>query len=207
MPEEAAGPLHEGPIINITGDKVALGPHRRELLPLYQRWINDFEVTRTLSVGLRPTTWEAEQAWYERASKSEQDVVFTIYERATMRPIGGTGLHDIHDRSRTAEFGILIGEKECWGKGYGTETTILMLDYGFHALGLHNILLTAASFNERGIRAYTRAGFRVIGRRRQAWPLGGDTYDLVLMDCLATEFRSPLLHGLLAPPEGEPPGP
>ena len=183
------------PLINISGEKIALGPARRDLLPLYQRWINDFEVIRTLGARLRPMTWEAEEAWYVETSKS--DTLFTIYERATMRPIGNTGLHDIDHLHRTAEFGILIGEKECWGKGYGTETTRLMLDYGFNGLGLHNIMLTAFSFNERGLRAYTRAGFREIGRRREAFRLGGDAYDVVYMDCLATGFESPVLRRVL----------
>ena len=187
----------EGPIVNIEGDKVALGPHRRDLLPLYQRWINDFEVTRTLGVDMRPMTWEAEEAWYDRASRGERDVLFTIYERATMRAIGNTGLHEIDHHHRTATFGILIGEKDCWGKGYGTETARLMLDYAFTALSLHNILLTVASYNERGIRAYLRAGFREIGRRRESRRMGGQASDTIYMDCLATEFESPVLRRLL----------
>ena len=72
-----------------------------------------------------------------------------------------------------------------------------MLDYGFNGLGLHNIMLTAFSFNERGLRAYTRAGFREIGRRREAFRLSGDAYDVVYMDCLATEFESPVLRRVL----------
>jgi RimJ/RimL family protein N-acetyltransferase len=185
------------PIINITGDKVALGPIRRDLLSLYHRWINDFEVTRTLAARLRPMTWEAEEGWYERASKGDGAAMFTIYERATMRPVGTTGLEEIDYFHRTAEFGLLIGEKECWGKGYGSETTRLILDYGFTVLGLHNIMLTVYSFNERGLRAYTRAGFREIGRRREAIRLGGEAHDVVLMDCLATEFHSTVLRPLL----------
>jgi RimJ/RimL family protein N-acetyltransferase len=184
------------PILNITGEKVALGPIRRDLLPMYQRWINDFEVTRTLAAGFRPITWEAEEAWFEGASRRDREVILTIYERATMRPIGNTGLHDLDPHNRTATFGLLIGEKECWGKGYGTETTRLMLDYGFTCLGLHNIMLSVYSFNERGIRAYIRAGFQEIGRRRQAIRLGSQAFDEVLMDCLATEFQSPVLHRL-----------
>jgi RimJ/RimL family protein N-acetyltransferase len=201
---DPTSPQPEQPIININGDKVALGPLRRDLLPLYQKWINDFEVTRTLGVGWRPMTWEAEQSWYEGASKRSSEVVFTLYERLTMRPIGTTGLHDVDHFTRTAEFGILIGEKDCWGRGYGTEATALVLDYGFNGLGLHNVMLRVFSLNERGIRAYTRAGFREIGRRREAWRLGSQVYDVVYMDCLATEFQSPLLRRLLEPPAGGP---
>jgi RimJ/RimL family protein N-acetyltransferase len=185
------------PIINISGERVALGPLRRDLLPLYQRWINDWEVTRTLGHPLRPMTWESEEAWYEGVARGG-GVQFQIYERDTLRPIGTTGLHDIDHQHRTAVFGILIGEKDCWGKGYGTETARLMLDYGFTALGLNNILLQVFSYNERGIRAYRRAGFREIGRRRQAHRLHGEAHDIILMDCLAAEFESPVLKQLLS---------
>ncbi|MGI5835467.1 MAG: GNAT family N-acetyltransferase, partial [Chloroflexota bacterium] len=94
------------PIINISGEKVALGPYSRELMPLFQRWLNDFEVTRYLSLGLRPMTLEAEEKWYDNICKSERDVLFVIYDRATMHPIGGCGLHDFEPFHRTAEFGI-----------------------------------------------------------------------------------------------------
>ena len=201
---ESAPIPDEQPIINFAGEKVALGPYRRDLLPLYQRWMNDFEVTRSLAVGWRPLTWEAEEAWYEGASKNEREVGFTIYERATGRPIGNTGLHNVDHFHRTAGFGIVIGEKDCWGKGYGTEATTLVLDYAFTALGLHSVMLSVYGFNERGIRAYTRAGFRLIGRWREAHRQGGRAHDVVLMDCLASEFQSPVLHRLLAPPPGSP---
>ena len=65
------------------------------------------------------------------------------------------------------------------------------------AWGLPNIDLTVFSFNERGLRAYQRAGFQVIGRRREAHRLGGRAYDVIYMDCLATEFVSPVLHQLV----------
>jgi diamine N-acetyltransferase len=189
-------------VLNIVGEKVALGPHRRDLLSLYQRWINDFEVTRTLAAGLRPMTFEAEEAWYDRVVKSERDVVFTIYEKTSMRPIGSTGLHAVDHPTRTAEFGMMLGEKDCWGKGYGTEVTMLMLDYAFTGLGLHNVMLRVHSHNERAIRAYKRAGYREIGRRREAHRLGGRAYDVVYMDCLVTDFESPVLGRLL--PDGIP---
>src|SRR5689334_14382388 len=99
-----------GPIVNITGEKVALGAHRRELLPLYEKWVNDFEVLRTLGLPMRPMTHEAETAWYDGLAQAPRDAAFTIYERATMRPIGNTGLHEIDYHHRTATFGILIGE-------------------------------------------------------------------------------------------------
>ena len=145
---------------------------------------------RTLSIGgLRPLTAEGEAAWYDRVTTSEKDVSFTLYERESLRPIGSLGLHQVDHYNRTALFGILIGEKDCWGKGYGTEATRLVLEYAFTGLGLHNVMLTVFAYHERGIRAYKRAGFREIGRRRQAHRFAGVAEDIVMMDCLATEFE------------------
>ena len=141
---------NEKPILNVVGDLVGLGPLRRDLLPLYQRWINDLGTMRTLGLAPLPMTSEKEQEWYDRQSKAEEDVPFTIFERETLRPIGNTGLHGVDHRNRSATFGILIGEPECRGKGYGTETTRLMLDYAFTALGLHNVMLTVFEFNPAG---------------------------------------------------------
>jgi RimJ/RimL family protein N-acetyltransferase len=184
----------EDPIWNIEGDKIALGPIRKDLLPVYRRWMNDFDVVRTIGLPMVPVTVEAEDEWYEKASKpDEKNVMFAIYERATKRVIGNCGLHHIDQKNRTATYGILIGEKECWGKGYGTETTRLILDYAFNALGLHAVRLHVYSFNERGRRAYERAGFKLVGRLREAKRLGGQVHDDIVMDCLATEFESPVL--------------
>jgi diamine N-acetyltransferase len=198
---EMAPQPHQQPILNIIGEKVALGPVRRDCVPLYLKWINDADVARTLNADFSPVTLEARQDSYERWSKSDgTSQNFNTYERATMRPIGMTWLLNIDLLHRTASFGIVIGEKECWGKGYGTEATALTLDYAFIGLGLHNIMLTVSPYNERGVRAYTRAGFREFGRRREAWRLGGQADDVIYMDCLATEFKSPVLHRLLPPP-------
>lgn len=182
------------PLLNIVGARVALGPLRRDLLPVYTRWLNDFAVTRTLAVGMLPQTAEAEARWYEAASQQPDAVHFTLYERATERPIGLGSLQRVDHRHGTAELGLLIGERERWGRGYGTEATQLLCDYGFTLLGLHNIWLAVYAVNARALRVYERAGFRLIGRRRAAWRLGDQRYDVLYLDCLRTEFQSPVLR-------------
>jgi RimJ/RimL family protein N-acetyltransferase len=193
---------NEQPILNIEGELVALGPVRRELLPLYQRWINDLGTMRMLDLPPQPMTMEKEQGWYEHVSKAEDNVSFTIYERETSRPIGNTGLDGVDHRNRTATFGIIIGEPECRGKGYGTETTRLMLDYAFTVLGLHNVMLLVFEFNQAGIKAYQRAGFKEFGRRRECRLVAGKLWDEIQMDCLSSEFESTMLRRIYAPDEG-----
>lgn len=183
----------EQSILNIVGELVALGPLRRDLLPIYQRWINDLGTVRNLSLLPRPMTEEQQRDWFESTAKSESDVPFTIYERSTMRPIGNTVLAEIDFRNRSAMFGILIGESDARGKGYGTETTRLILDYAFTVVGLHNVMLTVFEFNHAGIRAYEKAGYRELGRRRECRMMGGRLWDEIYMECLAPDFESPLL--------------
>ena len=186
IPDQA----ERAPLLNIVGEQVALGPQTKDLVPLLTRWVNDFEVAFYSGDPLQPTVEELHQADYDKASREWQSrrVEFTIYERATLRPIGITHWRHIHGANRTAEYGIFIGEKDCWGKGYGTETTRLMLEYAFTVLNLHSVMLTTGGFNERAMGAYRRAGFREAGRRREALRFGDRLYDEVFMDCLAAEF-------------------
>ena len=194
-------PEGEAPFVNIVGDLVALGPLRRDLP--YQRWLSDFSTTRTTGKS-RPMTTEQGIAWYERHMADEREAYFAIYERATWRPIGTTMLMDIDTENRRAEFGIVIGEPASRGKGYGTETARLMLDYAFTARGLLNVMLIVNAYNLAGLRAYEKAGFREFGRRRQCRFMGGQMWDHVYMECIAAEFTSPVLGSVFVPdqPQG-----
>ena len=192
--QAAAAP--EQPIVTIEGERVALGPLRRDLLPLYQRWMNDPAVVRTVWASLRPLLLEDEQQWYDQKIGATDTVLFQVYIRDGWRPIGNAGLLELEHQHGVAQFGILIGEKDCWDQGYGTEATRLILDYAFNVLGLHNVMLSVYDYNRRGVRAYEKAGFKVIGRRRQALRLGHKRHDVIFMDALATEFESPVLQRL-----------
>lgn len=193
-------PDSEQPILNVEGDRVALGPLRKDLLPLYTRWINDFE-TALMVGGFQPFTAERETEWYESAARSDDSLPFTIYELATLRPIGTSSLVDVDHRNRRATFGIAIGEPDCRSKGYGTETTRLMLDYAFNVVGLHSVMLRVFDFNPAAVRAYKKAGFREFGRRRKSYLAGGKLQDEIYMECLSDEFESPVIRRAFAPDE------
>ena len=189
------------PLVNIVGEQVALGPLRKDLFSTYVRWYNDLNMLRALGGTPRPLTLEQQGHWYESAIMgSEARVIFTVFEKSTGRSVGQTGLHGIDYRNRNAEFTITIGEPDARGRGYGTEATRLMLDYAFTVLGLHNVMLRVFSFNVAGIRTYTKAGFKKFGRRRECYVMGGTTWDVIYMECLASEWGpSPLLAEVFKP--------
>lgn len=182
----------------IRGEKVGLGPIRSDLLTTYQRWMNDLHVTRALGAPSRPMTTEREQSWADSALLSP-DPAFTIYILDDMRPIGNTSFFDISAADATCYFGILIGERDAWGHGYGTETTRLMLQYAFDVLGMQNVSLTVNADNPRGIRAYERAGFRQIGVRRNAIQRGRRRIDEILMDAIPDDIEPSYLDGVMHP--------
>ncbi len=195
---EGAG---ERPIVNVLGERVALGPFTRDLAPLMLRWMNDLGTSSLGGFPDLPAPWTAERlnAFFDRALADEGRVWWTVYETTAWRPIGHANLRDIDHMHSTAEFGITIGDPADRGKGYGTEAVRLLLDYAFTALGLNNVLLDTYEYNRAGLRAYEKVGFKEIGRRRQAHRMGGRLWDIVLMDCVAAEFISPVLARLLAP--------
>jgi len=56
-----------------------------------------------------------------------------------------------------------------------------MLDYAFAALNLRTVILEVDAYNEPAIRAYARAGFREVGRWREATIVNGVRSDLLVM--------------------------
>ena len=185
------------PDLIVIGEKVALGPLRRDLAPLYARWMNELDVRRGLD-HLGIATPESQEKWVEanieRGAKSEPEAAeFTVYDRSDSAPIGTAGLFGIVHAHGNAEFGIAIGERR--GQGLGTEATRLVLDFAFHVLQLRNVLLETLAWNVTGLTAYERAGFRRIGLRRGARISRGQPTDVVLMDAVPEDFGASVLAG------------
>jgi diamine N-acetyltransferase len=183
----------------IEGERAALGPLRRDLAVMYATWINRVEVRSGLkNLGLLDR--ESEEAWIAETMQANAQLEpsaanFTIYDRRDGEPVGTCSLDDISHRHRRASFGILLGERR--GQGLGTEATRLTLDWAFNALSLMNVLLEVYPWNAGAIRAYEKAGFKVVGRRRQALLHHGRRWDEIYMDAVASEFTGSVLAGRL----------
>jgi RimJ/RimL family protein N-acetyltransferase len=189
------------PIINIRGSKVGLGPLDPSMLPALTRWINDFSTVRTVGLDPRPMTAGEEEQWFSRVTTDPTTVQFAIYDLEDMAHVGGVNLHDIEQRHRTCELGIAILDPARRGKGLGTEAVTLITDYAIHALSMHNVQLRVLEFNQAGLRAYEKAGFREYGRRREAILHSGRRWDMVYMDVIASEWESPVMRQMMAPDE------
>ena len=183
------------PDLLVSGERVALGPLRRDLAETYGRWVNDPEVRFGVEY-LAVATPESEEAWIEESNKAAgerepKSVTFTIYDLADGTPVGTCGLFDVSYMQGGANLGISLGERR--NQGLGSEATRLTLDWGFHVLGLQNVLLETLAWNEAAIRAYEKAGFRRIGVRRKAAMSRGGRADVVLMDAIPADFGASVI--------------
>jgi RimJ/RimL family protein N-acetyltransferase len=175
----------------LIGAKVYLRPLDRDDAPLILPWFNDPEVTRTLARH-RPVNLRAEEAFIDQLGQGGHDLVLGIAVRATDRLIGTTGFHHMDFTNRHCSFGISIGEKDEWGKGYGTEATTLMVRYAFDTLNLNRVWLHVFEFNERGLRAYEKVGFKREGVLRQNCFRDGRYWDTIVMGVLRDEWQTVL---------------
>lgn len=159
----------------------------REDIPRMLRWMNDYEVTRFLAAST-PFLEQNEEDWFKHmAANRMTDQVFVIGTNECV-PIGTIGLHRIDWISRRATIGILIGEKEYWGKKHGTEAMMLILHYAFMRCGLQKIELDVHDFNERAQRSYLRCGFQREGVKRRHMFRDGKSNDTWMMGVLQEEW-------------------
>ena len=103
--------------------------------------------------------------------------------------VGNCELWGIAGPDRCATLGLVIGRRDPWGRGLGTEAVRLLCHHAFVTLNLHKVSLDCDAINERALRLYARVGFRVEGRRRDQSFIEGKYVDEVVMGLLRGEFE------------------
>lgn len=144
----------------------------------YLDWLNDEEVTRFLStVGHFPATKENLLHYIQSMARSDKDVFLAIHDVSTDEFIGTSHLGPINWITRIAPLGIMIGNKEFWGKGYATEAIRLIVDYAFKRLNLQKVTAGACVINQGSVKAFEEVGFEVEGRAKSQFFLDGEYHD------------------------------
>lgn len=174
------------------GEKVRLRPSEREDLPLFVEWLSNPEMRPFVTI--RYISMAMEERWFEGlvssvGGDSPGRLHFVIETLDDERPIGVVGLENINWRVRECEVGIIIGESEFWGRGYGTDAMRTVLEVGFHWYNLHRIFLYVVEDNARAIKSYEKCGFTHEGRLRDKAVVAGEYRDLLVMSMLEDEFQ------------------
>ncbi|ANY72090.1 GNAT family N-acetyltransferase [Paenibacillus ihbetae] len=155
----------------------------------YHAWRNDLEVMQSTSPFLDTYTMEETRDFMQHVilgSASSKSYLLLLKESG--KPIGIMSLIHIDLKNRNAECILDIGDKDCWGQGYGAEAMRLLLDYAFLEMNLHRLGLRVFSFNQRAIRLYEKVGFTREGSARQSLFRGGSLHDVIYMGILQNEY-------------------
>jgi RimJ/RimL family protein N-acetyltransferase len=173
------------------GEKVRLRALEMDDLDIIMKHWNNLEIRQYLH-NQTPMSRHAERQWLERSTTMDPwkdgGMTLAIEEKETGAFLGTVSLFDISKQNRHAEFGIAIHNPQNLGRGYGTDATRVMLWIAFHILGLNSVCLITLDTNERGQRAYKKAGFKSAGVYRQAAFVKGAFHDFIIMDILKEEF-------------------
>ncbi|HEV2890130.1 MAG TPA: GNAT family protein [Frankiaceae bacterium] len=156
----------------------------------FHRWFNDPDVTGTLGVRY-PLSMSVEREWVERSGVgSYTNCHFAIETLADGVLLGSCGLFETAlPENRCAVLGVTLGNKEYWGRGYGTDTVRTLCRFGFGEMNLHRIELLVFAHNAAARRVYAKVGFVEEAVARQAHWGDGEWWDDVHMALLEGELR------------------
>jgi RimJ/RimL family protein N-acetyltransferase len=174
----------------IEGVTVVLRRHAAGDLETVRRWYRDPEIADLTRYSVRAMTEQEIDRFFHTRLLSPEALAYAIHVRRTDRLIGLTTFSSLDPDNGSLMFHITIGERDAWGQGYGTEATELMLWLAFERLRVHRVGLSVFAFNERAVRAYRKAGFRVEGRLREAIARHGRYWDELTMGVLEDEWRA-----------------
>jgi RimJ/RimL family protein N-acetyltransferase len=157
----------------------------------FSKWSRDSEYWRLMGMGaaFMPSARQATKYFEKDTEEITPDAhFFGVRTLADDALIGEMGLEVINWSGRDAFLGLSIGERENWGKGYGTEMMRLVLQFAFLEVNLRRVTLTVFEYNPRAIRTYEKTGFRHEGRMRKSLHKEDRRWDMLVMGILREEW-------------------
>lgn len=145
-------------------------------------WVLDKEVVK-YSLGKWQKRYSRDEfdKWFAKTLAAPDNINLAIVLSQEDQLIGYAGFCSFDKESKKAEYFIFIGDKKEWSKGYATEVTKLIVSFGFEELKLREIMLTVSEPNIAAIKAYKKAGFKVVGRTVNATLRDGLYHDKIIM--------------------------
>lgn len=153
----------------------------------WYRWFNDAQVTEYQNKKIFPNSLEKQSDYFKYLQTSKEDVVLAMVDKKTNRHVGNVGLHYIDWVHRSAQLGIVIGEKEFWGRKYGEEAWRLITEYAFRVLNLHRVYALVMQGNVASQRCAEKAGFKAEGKIRQVFYKDGEYQDVIYYNTLCND--------------------
>lgn len=176
--------IYRGTLVRLSADSP------ETLAKAFARWDRDTEQHR-LADSDPAMLWsekKIKEFQEKRAESNSKSFRFSIHTLEDDKLIGGVGLWISSWTHADAWLGISVGDREYWGRGYGTDAVRLAVHYGFAELGLRRISLGLHAYNERALKSYEKVGFKLEGRMRKDGMRDGVRYDSLWMGILREEW-------------------
>jgi RimJ/RimL family protein N-acetyltransferase len=174
--------------MNIKGGKVLLRAIKKEDLPLLHKWSNDPEINYMLGGWHFPSSEVDQEKWFNSLSLTSNNQRFAI-ETEELGLIGMANLVDINWKDRNAFHGMLLGDKDMRGKGYGVDTILTINKYAFEELGLMRMNGSIISFNEASIGVYTKkCGWKVEGVKKNHYFRKNQWWDQIVVGITRDDY-------------------
>lgn len=162
--------------------------NKSDLNQTYLAWLNDPEVNKFMHRNTKLATREDLLKYYNNFARNKNDFLFAIIVKENNKHIGNVRLGPIDRIHKRSDFGIMIGDKQSWGKGFASEAIKLVLNYGFKTLKINKINLGVIDDNKRAIALYKKLGFVKEGCIRKNFYFQGKYLDSIRMGLLREEF-------------------
>jgi ribosomal-protein-alanine N-acetyltransferase len=184
-------------MLRIDGQRVYLVPFEEVHLndSRYFDWLTDLEVMRFIGRDeyLKPIRFDAVREYVHQVWASEYASFFAVHQLATGLFVGTVKLNYLNQsglRNRTADVGVMIGDREQWGKGLATDALHTLCRYAFDTLGVRKLTAGCVADNDAVAKVFRRIGFREEGRLRQQLFVGGEYRDHLLLGCVRGELHA-----------------
>jgi RimJ/RimL family protein N-acetyltransferase len=174
----------------LEGTQVVLRRHVPANLKAFERWYADPDVARLTRYQDGPMRRDEIERFFAARVVGPDSLALAVHVKSSGRLVGTCAFSQLDGDNGSALYHITIGEKDVWGRGYGTDATRLMLDHAFETLGLHRVALSVFEFNTRAIRSYRRCGFQLEGRAREAIWREGRWWDEISMSVLEPDWAA-----------------
>lgn len=175
----------------IAGEQVILRALERDDLERCYRWMNDPNIVWTLK-SRYPIPFQGEAEWLENAvNPAPNERHFAIERKDDRVHIGNASIHDIDWVSRTAAFGLFLGEPAAWNRGYGSDAVRTLVRFAFAEMNLRKLRINVFDYNDRAKHVLSSNGFVQEGKLAREFYRDGEYHDIVILSIFGDQQSSP----------------
>ena len=148
----------------------------------YLSWMNDYEVNKYLESRFTNHSIDSLKDFVNSMNNSESNVLFAIIDKSSDKHIRNIKLGNIHPIHKYADIGLIIGDKNYWGKGIATKSINLVSEYAFNNLNLRKVLAGVYEENIGSIRAFEKCGFKKAYIKKDTYFFEGNYIDAIVFE-------------------------